>query len=370
MTSLMLHDLMNPVQLADEMERGYVREQQHPDDPSLRILNYTHKAQYDRAWNDVTTQCRGLIHRDGLVLARPFSKFFNYGEHDEMELNFLEPVEVTDKMDGSLGILYPTGGRRFHEGRFAIATRGSFDSDQARHATGVWLEKYEKHFTPIKGMTLLFEIIYPENRIVVDYGDLDDLFLLGAVTIETGRFLGPRGVYWPGPRAITKSHINLRQATKADHAPGSEGVVVRFLESGMMLKLKSEEYVRLHRIVTGLTPRRVHELMSADPMDDGPLHELCSHIPDEFATWVWQVAADLRVKLIARHLDAVASFQNVLAKVGRQDRRAFAQEAVKDKKNQALMFMLLDGRDPTRTIWRDLRPSGENALVQQSEDVA
>jgi putative RNA ligase len=40
-------------------------------------------------------------------------------------------------------------------------------------------------------MTVLVEIVYPANRIVLDYGGLDDLILLGAVDIATGRTFGP-----------------------------------------------------------------------------------------------------------------------------------------------------------------------------------
>lgn len=38
------------------------------------MYNYTAKAQYDKLWNEVTLQCRGLIlDGDGNVVARPFS---------------------------------------------------------------------------------------------------------------------------------------------------------------------------------------------------------------------------------------------------------------------------------------------------------
>jgi RNA ligase len=376
----MLHDLMNPIALADEMERGYVREQMHPDDGTLRILNYTHKAQYDRAWNDVTRQCRGLIHRDGLVIARPWPKFHNLGEHEEGSLNLDAPAIVTDKMDGSLGILYPAP-----DGRPAIATRGSFTSDQAVHATYVLRNKHAG-FEPLPGHTYLFEIIYPENRVVLDYGDLDDLVLLDVLTTRQGWSVphrdraarygdGPGG--WRGRTVDWVPAHTLRDALALPPRPNAEGLVVRVAEPGgsVMVKIKQEDYVELHRIVTGLTDRRVHELMAPDPWDDAPLHDLCSRIPDEFADWVWHQAKTLRVNLVTRSLDAAGRYHGLRhgLDVMHPDgwtRKDFAVAALEAGGDRALLFMLLDGRDPTRAIWRDLRPSGVSSLVDQKEETA
>ena len=42
-------------------------------------------------------------------------------------------------------------------------------------------------FCPKPGKTYLFEIIYPENRIVVDYGDYKGLVLIDVIDNETGK---------------------------------------------------------------------------------------------------------------------------------------------------------------------------------------
>ena len=126
MNSPHISDLFDPADLESAIADGFVRAQDHPT-LALRILNYTERAQYERVWTDVTRQCRGLI-VDGMgrIVARPYAKFFNYGEHDEATLSLDEFVTITDKMDGSLGILY-----RGTDGQLAIATRGSFASEQA-----------------------------------------------------------------------------------------------------------------------------------------------------------------------------------------------------------------------------------------------
>lgn len=68
---------------------------------------------------------------------------------------------------------------------------------------------------PVAGWTYLFEIIYPSNRIVLDYGRTDDLMLLGAVQISTGTAVGPRDPIcapWPGPRIEVQAYLTLAEA--------------------------------------------------------------------------------------------------------------------------------------------------------------
>src|SRR5579885_481968 len=159
------------------VENGYLTGRSHPS-ADLIIWNYTAKAQYEKHWTEETMMCRGLITTSaGEIVARPFPKFFNYEEYEGQIPK--EPFTVTEKMDGSLGILY------FVDGKPAIATRGSFTSEQAIRATAILRERYE-HFPFSPHYTYLFEIIYPGNRIVVDYGKMDDLVLLATIYTKTG----------------------------------------------------------------------------------------------------------------------------------------------------------------------------------------
>src|SRR5690349_5104447 len=92
-------------ELNDAVADGRVRYQKHPT-KDLFIFNYTEETQFSKRWDNITLNCRGLILDDDYnIVARPWKKFFNFGERD-LEIDFNAPVEVTDKMDGSLGILY------------------------------------------------------------------------------------------------------------------------------------------------------------------------------------------------------------------------------------------------------------------------
>src|SRR5438128_257271 len=92
------------VKLQPFLDKRYISVQKHPE-ANLFIYNYTQRAQFDRVWTEETLMCRGLITKaDGTIVARPFKKFFNFGEfQDNLPL---EEFEVFEKLDGSLGILY------------------------------------------------------------------------------------------------------------------------------------------------------------------------------------------------------------------------------------------------------------------------
>lgn len=261
-----IHDILNPRELTAALANGFVRAQHHPTLP-LVIYNYTPKTQYERVWNDVTRACRGLIVNveTGEVVARPFPKFFNYGE-DTSTLDLDAQVTVSDKADGSLGILYPTPGVGTG---WAIATRGSFTSEQAERATKMLWTDYAD-WTPPEGVTVLFEIIYPENRIVLDYGDAAELRLLEALWIDRGWPLGSDPVViadalaWPGPVVQHFGTMAMKRALEIPPRENAEGIVVRYLDTDTRIKIKQADYVALHRVMTGTTARKVWEYLAVD----------------------------------------------------------------------------------------------------------
>lgn len=335
---------------------GLVRAQVHPSEP-WRILNYTERAVYTRSWTDTTRACRGLVQHTatGAVVARPWPKFFNHGEPGAA-LDLAAAVETTDKADGSLGILLPDG---------SIATRGSFASEQALHASGLYRERYDGRWPRDPDWTYLVEIVYPANRVVVDYGPTDDLVLLGAVRTATGEPAGPLDqpcVGWPGPRTEVFAWRTLADALAATPRPGAEGFVVRHLDgphAGELVKLKSEEYVRLHKALFGLSERSVWEALSPPPdpvQDDAAIEALLGPLPDELHDWVRGVAARLRAEQAARVAAAAEHAAAVVAGLPSGWVRRDYALAVAREPDRALLFLLLDGRDPVPLVWQDLRP--------------
>lgn len=317
---------------------GWLRSQRHPD-ADLWIYNYTERTQYENFWTPETLVCRGLIlDADGNVVARPFAKFFNYGTAQAAQIP-AEPFVVTEKIDGSLGILYRLDGGHF------IATRGSFTSEQAAEGTAM-LREQEIEAAP--GVTPLFEIVYPANRIVVDYGGRRELILLAAICNETGRDKPlPR---YSGPVVDRHDHADV-DALAAQEAPNREGFVVSF-ESGFRVKVKFAEYVRLHKIVTGVNARMIWEAMRAGDSLDA----LLTDVPDEIHDWITKTRASLQAAYDAVEAAAREVFD---ARPDTDDRKTLAAYFIGSGANPAVLFRMLDGKPHADLIWKSIRPGVE-----------
>ena len=268
--------------LSDYIDKGLVVKQNHPTLP-LSIYNYSRTTQYDGTWDDITLNCRGLVlDLEGNTIAKPFPKFFNYEEHKPEDIPN-ENFEVYEKMDGSLGIIF------HYEGEWLIATRGSFQSEQAIKGKEM-LDKLNKSAL-IPGYTYLAEIIYPENRIVVDYGNAEKLVVLGAYNNETGKEVEVSEMVNEGWEVVMmyKTWGEDWETLKKEISKDNEGYVIRF-SSGMRMKIKGDEYVRLHKILTNFSSKDIWELLK-NGEDLGPFLE---RVPDEFDDWVKRTAMNLR----------------------------------------------------------------------------
>jgi len=348
-----LDNLFSLQDLRDNISEGYVSAQRHPKF-DLMIYNYTHKAQYDQTWNDVTRQCRGLIiDIDTLrVIARPFPKFFNVGEEQAPKFRIDTPVVATDKLDGSLGILYdyPVMG-----GKKGIATRGSFTSEQAVRGTQI-LQRYSD-WMPAVGCTYLFEIIYPENRIVCDYKGVNDIFLLDVLETDTGQRAVNFAWTFPGPWVDELPYETYREAVEAPPREGREGMVIFLPHLNERVKLKQDDYVALHRILTGLNAKRVWEAM----VEGVKIEDFIEPIPDEFHGWVretWEGIDDMVEQIaFAVWKDFMTILRDLEESHPNQDwtRKDFALEA-KRYPEPSLLFMLLDEREIHSVILKGIQP--------------
>ena len=348
-TQLFKHD-----DLLQEIAEGYVRTRKHPTLP-LEILNYSEKAQYEQRWNAVTRNCRGLIVDDaGNVVSRPWPKFYNLGEHDGVkfpEIDLDAKCVTQDKVDGSLAVLFPTP-----DGP-AIATRGSFESDQAKWATN-WLRENFPDWKPDPRATYLFEIVFDANRIVLKY-DFEGLVLLGCHDTET--YALRHDASWPGRRATVLPPRSVREALAMPDRDNAEGVVctVGTGPRRVMVKLKQDDYISKHRVVTGLSEKMIWEALSTTGRVALILHD----IPDEYHHWVRSVEKDFWDRFFeiehAAAMDYPADFD------GPPSRAEFAAEAKKSK-YAPILFRMFDERDYEDIIWNMLKPKGDTRMVNNA----
>lgn len=348
--------------ILDLVDEGYLIMNKHPE-KDLFILNYSKTTQFEKYWNEYTLMCRGLVvDVDFNVVARPFSKFFNLEEHNKSDIPKDLPFEAFEKMDGSLGILF------CYENEWIFASRGSFESDQAVWGTNTLNEWFDGDLHWLDdSSTYVFEIIYPENRIVVDYGDTKDLVLLGVINTETGEELSHRDmvdIYNLHFTVVKKYDVSTDVTKLRDlEEDNREGFVVRY-SNGFRVKVKFAEYCRLHRILTNVSSKSIWEtLKNGDGLDD-----IVDAVPDEFFNWVKETKRGFLEEYNRIERDALKEFHRIYIIENRTLKKDFAMIA-KDHKLSGLLFNLYDGRtDYSDKIWKMLKPTYEKPFTDDKSD--
>ena len=331
--------MINLALLKEMIDTNYVNVNKHPTH-DLFIYNYTAKSQYDRMWNDVTLMCRGLImDAEYNIVARPFTKFFNLGEHENQVVPN-ESFKIFEKLDGSMGVLYWIGNEPF------MATRGSFISEQSVKANAILRSKYADILRGLdKSKTYLFEIIYPENRIVVHYGDVEDVILTAIIDTKTGENLPLVEIGFPIVKEYhgIKDIFTLKQLEQANH----EGFVILF-KSGVRYKVKFEEYLRIHRIVTQVSNINIWEYLAADM----PFDEILDRVPDEFYDWVKMTSTDLKKQFEVIENQCITDFNAQVFESRKEAASYFLTCAY-----PAVLFKMRDKRPYKDVIWKLIRPT-------------
>jgi len=334
--------------LNEYIEQSLIVANKHPE-YDIWILNYSPKAQSKKFWDEYTMSCRGMvIDAEGNILARPFQKFKNYEEHDPSEIDLSRPFQIYEKMDGSLIIVF------YYEARmqWIVASRGSFISEQSIEATKMIGLKTEKLNT---NCTYLFECIYPENRIVVDYGETRELVLLANIITSTGEELPHDEVlrlyshYFTVVKVFAFDIKNKNDLMLLEEVDNKEGYVFR--DGNFRFKWKFDEYVRLHSILTNVSNLVVWEHMR----DNYEFDELLDRVPDEFYDWLKRTAKKIQDDFNEIERKALLEFVRIYHINEINERAGFA-EIAKMSEHRAILFKLFDKRPYADIIWKRIRP--------------
>lgn len=342
-----LFDYINKDEFEACVKVGYIMVNHHPTVEGLRIICYTQTCNSDRYWNDTTIACRGLIvDKDDNIIARPFKKFFNYEEHEVCE-NILKPKdidelafdwtpEVYEKLDGSLGILYWVDNVPY------IATKGSFTSPQALHATHLLHTKYRDSWDKLlHTKTYLFEIIYPEDLHVVTYKDVDDIFLLAIISTEN-YFEYPVEIMKDVFPVVKKYHLpNWKECRQLVDGTNREGFVIKI--GPLRIKMKYEEYWRLHYLKAGLSEKTIRRCLVDGDMS--PVNEALTMFDEERVIYYNNI--------IKKYTDKYAEIMDKCVEDYRTDFETPKDAAAyfKTCKYQHVLFSMYNGYDPSKMIW-------------------
>lgn len=342
--------------LNEYCENGWLVKQSHPTLPLL-VWNYSPKTQYECKWDKITLMCRGLItDNEGNIVACTWGKFFNLEENKHTPT---QDFEVYTKLDGSLGILF------YYQNQWVMATRGSFTSDQSVKGFEM-LKKYD-YDKLHKNYTYLFEIIYQENRIVCQY-DFEDLVLLGMIHTKTGyevdlhsegldvrlkNLINNLGITVVKKYDGISDYTTLKQMIKDNE----EGFVVKF-SNGDRIKIKGEEYLRLHKIITNISTTSVWEVLS----NGGKMEDLLKEVPDEFYDKIKSYEKDLRYTHFSISEDAGKRFDYFMYgkyndKEPLTDKKEYAMWVLKQPQHlQPILFRMFDKKEYSSYIWKLIKP--------------
>ena len=260
-----------------------------------------HYVEQDSFDNPIRKECRGIKFKpNGELLARPYHKFFNYGEKPEStKVDWGKPHQVFDKLDGSMvhGALL--------DGKVVLMTRkGRTDvAIQAEQYLTSNIRSFIAGYIRL-GLTPIFEYIGPDNRIVLFYPQ-PKLILTALRWNKGGEYAPLSGQYiWPGVTPVCQLDLPvmnfLHEFIRTQK--GTEGVVVRW-QDGTMLKIKTDEYVGLHRAKEAISDERKVVAVCLQ----GTVDDLIPLLSQNEADYVKSIQSNVN-KLIGEQVDLLMHF--------------------------------------------------------------
>jgi RNA ligase len=294
----------------------------------------------------IRRECRGIVFGpDGRVIARRLHKFFNVGERPEVELQGVDLSRlhvILDKLDGSMITPIPIRGHVRWGTKMGLTSVG-FQAEEFVSTRPEYLD-FAVHCVHA-GITPIFEWCSRKQRIVVDY-PRDTLVLVAVRDNVTGVYLPYEhmitfGLFWKLP---VVGYLNedferdcgnkLESMVEVIRDLGSdvEGYVVRF-EDGHMIKIKSDDYVRIHRAKdTIMQEKRVIEMIVNEKVDD-VLPHLIDHdrkALEEFRDEFWSGLLDMK--------NEIAHLYTRWYEATKRDKKEFAIHADMDPVRKSVIF--------------------------------
>lgn len=300
---------------------------------------------------------------NGELISASFPKFFNWGEQPDISPvpTSLKNCTIVEKLDGSTLIVSK------YKGQYILRTRGTIDASTLANGHELELFKQKILIPLVEKMghpgetwefSILFEWVSPINKIVLNYGDEPDWYLIGMVWhseyhLSTQFMLDSfaKGHNLKRPATYTFSDVNdlLRNV---EQWKGKEGVVVY---GKMPYKYKSEWYLVLHHMKSELASlEKVMDVWLEQGMPD--YQTFYNYI---FTTFDYELAEQCR-GMISRICDARKGVDQIVAGMTefvdtkvrklstRKDQAQLVLSAYGNTNRASYVFALLDGKTLTK----------------------
>ncbi|MBI3260178.1 MAG: T4 RnlA family RNA ligase [Ignavibacteriae bacterium] len=335
---------------------------------NLMILNYQDDIENDE-WNDFNSQCRGIIfdlHTKALI-AHPYDKFFNLDAHPETKSHLLpysSGYEIAEKYDGSMVTAFEW------QGQVRFATRSSFDNLQTNLAATIFTSKYPKlSEVPFQKYTLVFEIISPENQMIIPTTE-NDLILIGVRDLIENRMLSYAEVinfakpYELRPLSLIAKTFDalLSEAKDGNTDTFEEGWVVRF-GTGLYVKMKTWQYLA-HRHIQSLGLTKKQLLKTYCDANKSQWEKFVMNLPtSETQEAVSQFGALIDAKFLEISAQAAEYYQG-FSHIDSQKDFALAIQTAVPQKFVVLLFNLRSGKSLEISIRKKYEDHIQDALLE------
>ena len=289
------------------------------------------------------------------IVSFPFVRFFNRHENPANHVELAES-EMIEKMDGTFVCAFRHNHKIYYHTRRLCS---SSPDDMKLMVTGFhggkynFLEEIGKHVVDLvlsHHITYMFEFIHPMTRVLTEYTpEQTGLYLIGVrmnadfselsesnlddYVADTLNVARPRR--WNG--IGDSDAIVAKIAEISEDTPKFEGFVFRDIRTGHRVKVKSEEYVKFHHILSRLCYKNLLGVVLS-----GEESEVLSYFPD----------ARPRIELIQEKFSAYLDYL--------QSRRVHWLRSDLTKKELALKLL---GTKPKRWENSEKVPGAETPFV-------
>ena len=298
------------------------------DDINLESTDNTPQDFWD-LHNGFYRECRSVTIdiKNNELVHTPFRKFKNLNEDEENSLENIQEkiknascIEISNKLDGSMQ------SARFYKGRILMAGSQAINPNNSWRLTDGYRmlqnsTNLQKMITEHPDETFIFEYISLKDAHVVKYKkEQEGLYLIGIRNVNTGREYSYSEIKEyaiayniPMTEIFHKTFEDVLKELDTKRSDEAEGFVINI--DGYKLKIKYNDYVKMHRIFSVLSAPNllIHSIA------DGNYDDFISKVPEAYRERVLDVSKD-----IFTYISKIESIIEYYYKIApKEDRKSF-----------------------------------------------
>jgi hypothetical protein len=305
-------------------------------------------------WNDKNMIFRSSVWTpEGKLISASYKKFFNWQEQPDLYPipDSMHGLSLIEKLDGSTLIVSQ------YEEETIIRTRGTVDAVAQENGFEIELlkKKYPKAFMVMEDISLIYEWVTPNNRIVIDYPG-PDIYLTGIINHKDYSYVSQtdldtyaKAIGVKRPRIFNFDTVtDMIEAVK--EFKGVEGICVYFNHGQLIRKLKGIQYLTIHKFKNNLTLESMLDMYFVYKRPS--YNDFVKQVTEQF-DYECYVACQGDISLIcdaSKEVDKIIShmkgFVEPLKSISRKDAATKIMSSYGSTGRSAIVFNFLDNKEP------------------------